>query len=423
MCKANDNAPTIELQKKDVWRSSYNPLDPKAPKLPSKGEIKAAIPKECFNRSYVRSMYFVARDSVMAVGLVYATSQLLSTELPQNILSLDALTWFLGWNFYAFWMGCILTGHWVLAHECGHGAFSPSQTFNDVVGFVLHQALLVPYFAWQYSHAKHHRRTNHLTDGESHVPSTGEENGLGPNDERLSFYAVIHDALGDGAFAAFQVLTHLVIGWPLYLMGLASTGRLANNGTPLGNDIIDHFRPSSKMFPTKLGGKIALSTVTCLATIALLFKLSMDHGFLTVALWYTFPYMWTNAWLVLYTWLQHSDPSVPQYGADEWTWVKGALSTIDRPYGIFDFFHHKIGSTHVAHHLFHEMPFYKADEATAAIKAFLEPKGLYNYDPTPWYIAMWRIAKRCHYVEATDGIQYYRSLEDIPRGNGKKKSA
>jgi fatty acid desaturase len=422
MCRAN-NAPTIELQKNDVWRSSYNPLDPKAPKLPSKGEIKAVIPKECFQRSYVRSMYFVARDSVMAGGLVYATSQLLSTELPQNMLSLDAVTWFFGWNFYAFWMGCILTGHWVLAHECGHGAFSPSQTFNDVVGFVLHQALLVPYFAWQYSHAKHHRRTNHLTDGESHVPSTGEENGLGPNEERLSFYAVLHDALGDGAFAAFQVLTHLAIGWPLYLMGLASTGRLANDGTPLGNDIIDHFRPSSKMFPAKVGSKIALSTITCLATIAYLFKLSLDYGFLPVALWYTFPYMWTNAWLVLYTWLQHSDPSVPQYGADEWTWVKGALSTIDRPYGIFDFFHHKIGSTHVAHHLFHEMPFYKADEATAAIKAFLEPKGLYNYDPTPWYIAMWRIAKRCHYVEATDGIQYYRSLEDIPRGSGKKKSA
>jgi len=35
--------------------------------------------------------------------------------------------------------------------------------------------------------------------------------------------------------------------------------------------------------------------------------------------------MWTNAWLVLYTWLQHTDPSVPQYGEDEWTWVKGAI--------------------------------------------------------------------------------------------------
>jgi fatty acid desaturase len=409
-------------QKETVWKSPYNPLAKDAPELPTKGQIKASIPKECFERSYAHSMWFVFRDSAMAAALIYATDSLLTTQLPSNLLSVEALTWFVGWNMYAFWMGTILTGHWVLAHECGHGAFSPSQTFNDVWGFIMHQALLVPYFAWQYSHAKHHKRTNHLLDGESHVPSTGAENGLGPNNERLSFYAVLHEALGDGAFAAWQVFSHCALGWPLYLMGLASTGRLANDGTKLGDgEIIDHFRPSSKMFPAKLSGKIMLSTVTVLATIGLLLHLSMEYGFLTVALWYTFPYMWTNFWLVTYTWLQHSDPSVPQYGADEWTWVKGALSTIDRPYGIFCFFHHKIGSTHVAHHLFHEMPFYKADVATAAIKAFLEPKGLYNYDPTPWYKAMWRIAKTCHYIDDTEGIQYYKSMEDVPLSKDLKK--
>jgi len=310
----------------------------------------------------------------------------------------------------------------VLAHECGHGAFSSSQFLNDIVGYIIHQALLVPYFAWQYTHAKHHRRTNHLLDGESHVPSTGIENGLGPNNERLSFYAVIHEALGDGAFAGFQVFTHLVVGWPLYLLGLASTGRLDANGKPLEEgDVIDHFRPGSKMFPAKLEWKIALSTLGVIGTLGGLLKLSLDYGFLTVFLWYGAPYMWTNAWLVLYTWLQHTDPSVPQYGSEEWTWVKGALSTIDRPYGIFDFFHHKIGSTHVAHHLFHEMPFYKADVATAAIKEFLGP--LYNYDPTPWYQAMWRIARTCHYVEGTNGIQYYKSLEDIPLSSSSKAKA
>lgn len=402
-----------------TWQSQYNPLDPKAPKLPTKGEIKACIPKECFERSAIHSFYFVFRDSAMAAALVYATSRVLSTELPSNLLSLEAIGWLLGWNIYAFWMGTILTGHWVLAHECGHGAFSSSQTLNDIVGYVLHQALLVPYYAWQYTHAKHHRRTNHLTDGESHVPSTGSENGLGPNNERLSFYAVLHEAMGDGAFAFFQIWTHLAIGWPLYLMGFASTGKLAYDGTPLAGEIIDHFRPSSKMFTPKVGAKITASTIGIIVVLGILFKLSLDYGFLTVTLWYWQPYLWTNAWLVLYTWLQHNDPTVPQYGADEWTWVKGALSTIDRPYGIFDFFHHKIGSTHVAHHLFHEMPFYRADEATAAIKEFLGP--LYNYDPTPWYIAMWHIAKRCHYVEDTKGIQYYKSLEDIPLSKDLKK--
>lgn len=404
-----------------TWKSQYNPLDPNAPKLPTKGEIKAAIPKECFERSALHSFYFVFRDSAMAAALVYFTSQVLSTDLPSNLLSLDALYWFVGWNLYAFWMGTILTGHWVLGHECGHGAFSSSQTLNDIVGFCIHQAQLVPYFAWQYTHAKHHRRTNHLEDGESHVPSTGTENGLGPNQERLSFYAAWHEAMGDGAFAVFQLLTHLVIGWPLYLLGMASTGRLAQDGTPLDGNFADHFRPNSRMFPSKIRWKILLSTITEIGVLGLIAKLTFEYGFLPVLLWHWGPYLWTNFWLVLYTWLQHTDPSVPQYGSDEWTWVKGALSTIDRPYGIFDFFHHKIGSTHVAHHLFHEMPFYRADEATAAVKEFLGP--LYNYDPTPWYLAAWRIAKRCHYVDDIKGIQYYKSLEDVPRTQEKKKVA
>jgi omega-6 fatty acid desaturase (delta-12 desaturase) len=416
--------PTHRIHDKDVWVSSYFPLDKDAPELPSKKEMKNVIPEHCFKRSYMHSMMYVARDSIMAAALVYATSQVLSTDVPENFLSVNALGWVAGWNFYAFWMGTILTGHWVLAHECGHGAFSPSQNFNDFWGFIMHQALLVPYFAWQYTHAKHHRRTNNLVDGESHVPTTGKENGLGPNNERESFYAILHDAMGDGAFAAFQVYTHLFIGWPLYLLGLASTGRLDSDGNFLNDgDIMDHYRPGSKMFPKKLQTKIFLSTAGVVLMLGLLIKIGMDHGFLKVGLWYFGPYIWTNAWLVLYTWLQHTDPSVPQYGADQWTWVKGALTTIDRPYGIFDFFHHKIGSTHVVHHLFHEMPFYKSDEATAAIKAYLEPKGLYNYDPTPFWKAMWRIAKTCHYVEDIHGVQYYRSFEDVARGAANAKKA
>lgn len=405
----------------ETWKSNYNPLDPNAPPLPSKGQVKASIPKRCFERSAVHSFYFVFRDSAVAALCACATNQLVSTKIPDNIMSIDMLIWLTVWNLYAFWMGTILTGHWVLAHECGHGAFSSSQTLNDIVGFIIHQAQLVPYFAWQYTHKKHHRRTNHITDGESHVPSTGVDNGLGPNNERNSFYAAWHEAMGDGVFAVFQLWSHLFVGWPLYLLGLASTGKLAADGTPLKEgEFIDHFRPWSRMFPDKVRWKIALSTITEISVLGLLFKLSLDYGFLTVGLWYGGPYIWTNFWLVLYTWLQHTDPSVPQYGADEWTWVKGALTTIDRPYGIFDWFHHKIGSTHVAHHFFHEMPFYRADEATAAIKEYLGP--LYNYDPTPWWKAAWRIAKRCHYLDDINGVQYYKSLEDIPLSKDRKKT-
>ena len=406
-----------------VWKTSYNPLDKNAPELPQKGEIKAVIPPECFQRSYFWSFFYLARDLLIASAFVYATSQVLSTDLPSLTDPLELLKFIAGWSFYAFWMGTIMTGPWVIAHECGHGAFSDSQFVNDIVGFVLHQALLVPYFAWQYTHAKHHRRTNHLTEGESHVPSTAEDNGLVNGTQRASFYAVMHEAMGDGAFAAFQVWSHLAIGWPLYLLGLASTGKVDRDGKPLDGKIMDHFRPSSPMFPAKISAKIMSSTMTVMASLVGLGYAMYTFGSLPVILWYWAPYTFVNAWLVLYTWLQHSDPSVPHYGDGDWTWVRGALSTIDRPYGIFDFFHHTIGSTHVVHHLFHEMPWYNAGVATEKVKAFLEPKGLYNYDPTPWYQAMWRIAHTCHYVEKSEGIQYYKSLEDVPLSTSKPKAA
>jgi len=416
----------IEMKKQKfgekVWISTYDPLDKNAPKLPTKAEIKASIPAHCFKRSYLKSMYYVVQDTVMAAFLIYVTNKALTTDIPRT--PTEALVFIFGWSFYAFWMGTILTGHWVLAHECGHGAFSPSQGFNDLIGFILHQALLVPYFAWQYSHAKHHRRTNHIVDGESHVPSTREDNGLGEHDERHSFYAAWHEAMGDGVFAAFQIWSHLFLGWPLYLLGLASTGRLDYQGKPLNGRIADHFRPSSPMFPKKVSFKITMSSIFVVLSLGYLVYAMYKYGIIAVICWYWNPYLICNAWLVLYTWLQHTDPSIPHYGEGEWTWVRGALSTIDRDYGIFCFFHHKIGSTHVMHHLFHECPFYNALEGTHAIRKFLEPKGLYNYDPTPWPIAMWRIARTCHYVEGPEGIQYLKSLEEVPltEGRGKEKT-
>ena len=104
----------------NVWRSPYNPLDPKAPELPTKGQIKDVIPAHCFKRSYVWGMVYVFRDTIMAAGLAYATSQVLSTDIPSTSDPTKLLAWVLGWSFYAFWQGAILTGHWVLAHEVSY---------------------------------------------------------------------------------------------------------------------------------------------------------------------------------------------------------------------------------------------------------------------------------------------------------------
>lgn len=81
------------------------------------------------------------------------------------------------WLCYAAVTGTVAMGLWVLAHECGHGAFSDNRLLQasssasevalmpfsflrsdgllahsllqDAVGYVVHSALLVPYFSWQ----------------------------------------------------------------------------------------------------------------------------------------------------------------------------------------------------------------------------------------------------------------------------------
>ncbi|GJT37423.1 delta(12) fatty acid desaturase-like protein [Tanacetum coccineum] len=48
---------------------------------------------------------------------------------------------YLAWPVYWFCQASILTGLWVISHECGHHAFSEYQWIDDTVGFVLYSAL------------------------------------------------------------------------------------------------------------------------------------------------------------------------------------------------------------------------------------------------------------------------------------------
>jgi fatty acid desaturase len=76
------------------------------------------------------------------------------------------------WALYVIVTGTVATGCWVIAHECGNGAFSNKKLLQSTVGYVIHTALLVPYMSWQRSHAVHHAFTNRMTLGESHVHAT-----------------------------------------------------------------------------------------------------------------------------------------------------------------------------------------------------------------------------------------------------------
>jgi hypothetical protein len=55
---------------------------------------------------------------------------------------------------------------------------------------------------------------------------------------------------------------------------------------------------------------------------------------------------------------------------EEWSYLRGGLTCLDRDYGIFHKVTHDIG-THVVHHLFPQIPHYNLQDATAAVKPIL----------------------------------------------------
>jgi omega-6 fatty acid desaturase (delta-12 desaturase) len=199
------------------------------------------------------------------------------------------------------------------------------------------------------------------------------------------------ETLGEGPFAILQLVTHLIFGWPAYLL----TG--ATGGSARG--VTNHFLPNIntgalELFPGSWKKKVYYSDIGVFAFLGVLAAWVMNCGWAPFLALYLGPYTFVNVWLVLYTWLQHTDVDVQHLAADEWSYIKGAFLTIDRPYGpVFDFLHHRIGSTHVAHHVECAIPHYKAVKATEALKTTYPD--YYLYDPTPIWSALLRVATKC----------------------------
>ncbi|KAL3519155.1 hypothetical protein ACH5RR_021744, partial [Cinchona calisaya] len=128
------------------------------------GDIKKAIPPHCFKRSLLRSFSYAVYDLTL-VSLFYyiATTYFHLLASPHK---------YIAWPAYWTLQGCVCTGVWVIAHECGHHAFSDYRWVDDTVGLILHSALMVPYFSWKYSHRRHHSNTGSLEREEVFVPKS-----------------------------------------------------------------------------------------------------------------------------------------------------------------------------------------------------------------------------------------------------------
>lgn len=408
-------------------------------------DLLSAIPEHCFERSAIKSFSYVFGDLAMVAALGYAASFIDPTVAQQfkqdNVLSpylslgvQQALTRFGAWSVYWILQGMVFTGLWVIAHECGHQSFSTSKTLNNTVGWVLHSALLVPYHSWRISHARHHAATGHLTRDEVFVPRTREQRGLlplrpapqsgsdsgeeeeveqeiGQTSEKETWGQWLHEMLEDApAYNLVYILVQQLFGWPLYLIQNAS-GQLhypkyTNHFNP--EAIIFDKRHRNQVLVSDLGIGLTFSAIAAGAYFA-------PGGFADVFRYYIIPYFWCNHWLVMITYLQHTDPMLPHYKAEAWTFPRGALCTIDRnwlgPVGPYLF--HGIAETHVLHHVSSKIPHYHAWEATEALKARLGEHYVKSTENV--FVSLWKSIRECKFIDAADQVAFYRNSKGVPK--------
>jgi len=260
-------------------------------------DIRDAIPKHCYERSAVRSLGYVARDMVYLATTFYLWNKFVTPEyVPSQALRVVL------WGVYTFLQGLFGTGLWVLAHECGHGAFSPSQKLNDFVGWVLHSALLVPYFSWQLSHSKHHKATGNLERDMVFVPRTREQQAsrigrltheLSELTEETPIYTLIH-LLGQQLIGWWNYLLTNVTGHNNHERQREGRGKGKKNGWGGG---VNHFDPRSPLYENRDAMSIVLSDVGLAITISALVYLGKTFGWSNMFVWYFIPYMWVNHWL------------------------------------------------------------------------------------------------------------------------------
>ncbi|TFJ86925.1 hypothetical protein NSK_002013 [Nannochloropsis salina CCMP1776] len=284
--------------------------------LPTLSQLKKAIPEKCFQKSLLRSVYYMLRDfaALAALYIIYPSVQ-------ANFGLAGLFVW---WNLAGFFMWCLF----VIGHDCGHGSFSEYKWFNDVCGHICHAPLMVPYWPWQKD----------LTPFEQ--------------------------ALLENPLSLFIKYTFL------YLFA----GKLDGS----------HVLPTSPLFSgTKERIQCAVSTLCMLVAGVLIYvglEGGAEGGLARIGSMYLIPLLVFNAWITMVTYLQHHDEDTKVYAEGEWSYIKGALETIDREYGMgIDDLSHNITDGHVAHHLFFtQIPHYHLKDATAAVRQLLTPTGTYK---------------------------------------------
>jgi len=320
--------------------------------VPTLADLKRAIPAHCFKPSTLRSLSYVARDFVALAALYAGAYATHGTKWSPFYLPL-----------FWFWAGLFFWALFVLAHDCGHGSFSRSKTVNSIVGHTLNSLILVPYHSWRITHRDHHKNTGNYERDEIFYPM--------PESEYAGIKGMAKWVYSNTFFLA-------CFGYPIYL--LRGYGNRKQNAS--------HLSPGSELFVNDVERSQVTLSVACwwVMASALAFA-TFRYGAGIVAVYYGVPYLIYCTWLLVVTFLHHTEPGTMWYNSENWNYVKGNLQSVDRVYGWLENLHHDIGSSHTTHHLFSAIPHYHLREAAAAVKPLVGE--MYNVSDKPVWTALW----------------------------------
>ena len=330
-------------------------------------DVRDAIPDYCFRPSALRSLAYFFLDCGIVAGLYWAAAAINQ--------------W---WLFPIFWFvqGTMFWALFVVGHDCGHGSFSQYRWLNNLIGHISHSFILVPFHGWRISHRTHHANTGNIETDESWYPLTQS----------------MYEAMNWPEKLVRFKMPLVLLAYPIYLF-MRSPGRKGSHFLP-GSDV---FRPSER-------NMVITSTLWWSAMVGLLAVAASQYGILAVINYYVMPYLVFVVWLDLVTFLHHTEDDIPWYRGKDWYFLKGAVSTIDRDYGLFNSIHHNIG-THVAHHIFLSIPHYHLKTATEAIKPVLGEH--YRKSEEPIVKGFLKSYLKCHFVADEGTKLYYQRANDL----------
>ncbi|KAI0088311.1 delta-12 fatty acid desaturase [Irpex rosettiformis] len=371
----------------------------------SLSQIHAAVPRHLFNKSTFVALQYVFRTISLAIAF-YLITAFLDSPLHRLRLTgghelLSAVVQCVLWPAYWLFQSLTFAGFWCISHEAGHGTLSSHDWVNHTIGYTLHTFLLVPYYAWRATHKMHHNAANSVEREENYVPRTRSDYSLPPEKQALPLdYQEIFD--DTPLFVLGRMVLMQLLGWQAYL--------LQNTlGSPMYPPGTNHFSPSSPLFKNEKKQRIVISNIGLAVMSCILVAYGYHVGLRNFIKFYFIPYLLANHWIVMLTFLHHTDPTIPHYRVKEWTWLRGALATVDRPLlgPLGRFFLLNVSHDHIAHHLFSNIPFYNQPKVTEILRELLGED--YNSDSTNSFRALYRSFTQCCFIENEGDIVFYKN--------------